>query len=164
MTQARIQSWRRLAGIAAAACLLLLSAAGCGAARNAETTATQGVGAAQEAVQPTSTPTEVVSAAPTRVASIDGLPVVYVDELPREARETLRLIEQGGPFPYEKDGSVFQNREGLLPDEPRGYYREYTVITPGENDRGARRIVSGDDGELYYTDDHYDSFQRIMEQ
>jgi ribonuclease T1 len=87
-----------------------------------------------------------------------------VDELPRAARETLRLIERDGPFPYDKDGSVFQNREGLLPDRQRGYYREYTVITPGENDRGARRIVAGEDGELYYTDDHYDSFQRIMEQ
>jgi ribonuclease T1 len=91
------------------------------------------------------------------------LPIIYVDQLPREARETLRLIERGGPFPYDKDGAVFQNREGILPSRPRGYYREYTVITPGENDRGARRIVAGERGELYYTDDHYDSFKRIME-
>jgi ribonuclease T1 len=144
--------------------MLLLSAIGCGVTGSADTTATQGAAAAQEAVRPTSTPTEAASAVPTRVTSLDGLPVVYVDELPREALETLRLIERGGPFPYDKDGSVFQNREGLLPDEPRGYYREYTVITPGEDDRGARRIVGGEDGELYYTDDHYDSFQRIMEQ
>jgi ribonuclease T1 len=90
--------------------------------------------------------------------------VIYVDELPREARTTLRLIEEGGPFPYSKDGSVFQNREGILPSRSRGYYREYTVITPGEDDRGARRIVAGEGGELYYTDDHYESFKRIMEQ
>ncbi len=68
-----------------------------------------------------------------------------------------------GPFPYDKDGAVFQNREGILPGRQRGYYHEYTVITPGENDRGARRIVTGSRGELYYTDDHYDSFKRILE-
>jgi ribonuclease T1 len=94
---------------------------------------------------------------------VDGLPVVYVDQLPRQARDTLRLIESDGPFPYSKDGSVFQNRERILPRKPSGYYHEYTVITPGENDRGARRIVAGDGGELYYTDDHYDSFKRILE-
>jgi ribonuclease T1 len=113
---------------------------------------------------PTPRPRRTPAATPTRAppARIDGLPVIYVDQLPREARDTLRLIDRGGPFPYSKDGSVFQNREGLLPDRPRGYYREYTVITPGENDRGARRIVGGERGELYYTADHYDSFSRIM--
>jgi ribonuclease T1 len=114
---------------------------------------------------PTARPRRAPTATPTRAppARSDGLPVIYVDELPRQARDTLRLIERGGPFPYDKDGSVFQNREGILPARPRGYYREYTVITPGENDRGARRIVGGDGGELYYTDDHYDSFSRIFE-
>lgn len=91
----------------------------------------------------------------------DGLPTVTRDRLPTAARRTLDLIARGGPFPYEQDGTVFQNREQLLPRQARGYYREYTVETPGENDRGARRIVAGRGGELYYTDDHYDSFRRI---
>ena len=90
-----------------------------------------------------------------------GLPVVQVDELPPEAAATLALIETDGPFPYRQDGAVFQNREALLPQRPAGHYREYTVETPGSDDRGARRIVSGADGERYYTDDHYDSFRWI---
>jgi ribonuclease T1 len=84
-------------------------------------------------------------------------------ELPREARETLAAIKAKGPFPYAKDGAVFGNREGLLPAHKRGYYREYTVKTPGERSRGARRIVVGNGGELYYTDDHYNHFRRIRE-
>jgi len=84
-------------------------------------------------------------------------------QLPREARETLAAIRKQGPFPYAKDGAVFGNREGLLPKHERGYYREYTVKTPGERSRGARRIVVGNGGELYYTDDHYNHFQRIRE-
>ena len=82
-------------------------------------------------------------------------------DLPREARETLALIERGGPFPYERDGVVFGNFEKLLPLRERGYYREYTVRTPGVKHRGARRIVAGKSGERYYTDDHYKSFRRI---
>jgi guanyl-specific ribonuclease Sa len=83
--------------------------------------------------------------------------------LPPEAFDTLALIEAGGPFPYDRDGTVFQNREGRLPSQPRGHYREYTVPTPGSRDRGARRIVTGGDPpvEFYYTDDHYRSFRRI---
>jgi ribonuclease T1 len=81
--------------------------------------------------------------------------------LPREARDTLELIRKRGPYPYARDGAVFGNREGLLPKQPRGYYREYTVKTPGERTRGARRIVVGKGGELYYTDDHYNHFRRI---
>jgi ribonuclease T1 len=88
---------------------------------------------------------------------------VSVAELPREARETIVLIRKRGPFPYAKDGAVFGNREGVLPKEARGYYREYTVKTPGERTRGARRIVVGKGGELYYTDDHYNHFRRIRE-
>ena len=84
-------------------------------------------------------------------------------ELPKEARDTLALIRGGGPFPYPQDGRTFQNREKLLPQRSRGYYREYTVKTPGARDRGARRIVSGNGGEFYYTADHYRSFQRIIE-
>ena len=83
--------------------------------------------------------------------------------LPAEARETLARIKAGGPFPYARDGSVFHNREKLLPTRARGYYREYTVRTPGARDRGARRIVAGKGGEFYYTADHYRSFKRIRE-
>lgn len=94
--------------------------------------------------------------------------VVALTELPRQAQETHRLIRQGGPFPYEKDGTVFFNRERLLPQESRGYYREYTVRTPGVRHRGARRIVCGGrvptvPDSCYYTDDHYASFRRIVE-
>jgi ribonuclease T1 len=88
---------------------------------------------------------------------------VQLKQLPAEARETLTLIKAGGPFPYAKDGSVFGNREGLLPKRKRGYYREYTVKTPRARDRGARRIVAGAPGEYYYTEDHYRSFRRIIE-
>jgi ribonuclease T1 len=88
---------------------------------------------------------------------------IAVAELPPEARATLALIKAGGPFPYAQDGRSFQNREKLLPLRGRGYYREYTVRTPGARDRGARRIVAGRDGEFYYTADHYRSFRRIRE-
>lgn len=83
--------------------------------------------------------------------------------LPPEAIETLALIQRGGPFPYRKDGTTFQNRERLLPAKPRGFYREYTVPTPGSRDRGARRIVAGGNPPevFYYTADHYSSFRQI---
>lgn len=84
-------------------------------------------------------------------------------ELPPEAAATLALIRKNGPFPYAKDGAVFGNREGQLPKQKRGYYHEYTVKTPGSRTRGARRIVKGAGGELFYTDDHYSSFRRIRE-
>lgn len=104
-------------------------------------------------------------ATPTRgpPATIDGLPTITPDELPPEALETLALIDDGGPFPFSRDGIVFQNREGLLPRQPGGYYHEYTVITPGSSDRGARRIIAGEEGERYYTDDHYASFYVVVE-
>ena len=86
-----------------------------------------------------------------------------VADLPPEARATLALIKAGGPFPYRQDGLIFGNREKRLPLRDRGYYREYTVRTPGERDRGARRIVAGMGGEYYYTADHYRSFKRIRE-
>ena len=89
--------------------------------------------------------------------------VVEKKQLPKEAVETIALVRKGGPFPYERDGAVFGNRERLLPARERGWYREYTVRTPGERTRGARRIVAGRDGTLYYTDDHYRTFRRILE-
>lgn len=100
------------------------------------------------------------------LASLTGLvraAEVVVGDLPPEARTTLRLIDQGGPFPYRRDGVVFGNYERLLPPRPRGYYHEYTVTTPGARNRGARRIIAGDHGERYYTDDHYRTFRRIRE-
>lgn len=83
--------------------------------------------------------------------------------LPPEALETFERIQGGGPFPYRQDGTTFHNRERLLPAQPRGYYREYTVATPGARNRGARRfVVGGDPPEVfYYTEDHYRSFRRI---
>lgn len=105
------------------------------------------------------------SAAESTVATerVPAQPLPGLAGLPAEARQTLRLIEAGGPFPYDRDGTHFQNREGRLPAQPVGYYREYTVRTPGAPDRGARRIVSGGNPpvEFYYTDDHYRSFRRI---
>ena len=88
---------------------------------------------------------------------------VAAADLPPEARTTLRLIAQGGPFPHKRDGIVFNNFEKQLPQRQRGYYREYTVATPGVKHRGARRIVAGGGGERYYTADHYRSFKRIRE-
>ena len=88
---------------------------------------------------------------------------VDLKDLPREARQTVLLIKAGGPFRHAQDGKPFQNRAKLLPRQERGYYREYTVRTPGARDRGARRIVAGRNGEYYYTDDHYRSFKRIIE-
>lgn len=88
--------------------------------------------------------------------------IIDVADLPDEAIDTLLLIDDGGPYPYSKDGSTFQNREQLLPDQGGGYYQEFTVDTPGSSDRGARRIVTGADGEMFWTDDHYDSFAQIV--
>ena len=88
---------------------------------------------------------------------------IKASALPVEARATLALIRSGGPFPYARDGAVFGNREALLPERERGYYREYTVHTPGARDRAARRIIAGRGGEYYYTDDHYRTFRRIRQ-
>lgn len=95
--------------------------------------------------------------------SAGGIATIPVAQVPQQARETLHLIRVGGPFPYAKDGVMFGNYERRLPHKPRGYYHEYTVPTPGAHDRGARRIISGRGGELYYTDDHYRTFKRILE-
>ncbi len=92
----------------------------------------------------------------------DRLAQLVPDRVERaELEKTLALIERGGPFPHKQDGSVFGNRERRLPQQPRGYYHEYTVRTPGAPTRGARRIVRGDGGELYYTRDHYRTFIRL---
>ena len=119
-------------------------------------------------VSPSTDPsTDATTDATTDVPTSDvdpdsGLPWIAESELPPEALDTLKDIDNGGPYAYPgRDDTMFTNREGLLPDHESGYYREYTVETPGSDDRGARRIIRGNDGELYYTDDHYDSFRRI---
>ncbi|MCZ9355237.1 ribonuclease domain-containing protein [Streptomyces mutabilis] len=102
-----------------------------------------------------------VSATPAGAAPAAVGHICYGD-LPSQAHDTLDLIEQGGPYPFEQDGTVFQNREGILPSRSTGYYHEYTVITPGSDTRGARRIVTGEDyQEDYYTADHYASFDLV---
>jgi ribonuclease T1 len=94
---------------------------------------------------------------------LGNTPDIAVVELPAEARDTLQLIRQGGPFPYPRDGVVFGNYEHALPQQPHGYYHEYTVRTPGLHNRGPRRIVCGIVPECYFTGDHYRTFRRIRE-
>lgn len=120
---------------------------------------TRGVGTEPAQRHTTSTSPSVSATDP-----LSGLPWIAESALPPEARDTLALIAAGGPFPYPRnDNQTFQNREGLLPRERRGYYKEFTVETPGEGDRGPRRIVTGAGGEKYWTEDHYASFERIRE-
>ncbi|MFD5771522.1 ribonuclease domain-containing protein [Streptomyces sp. NPDC127049] len=121
-----------------------------------------GTGTSTATAAPSRT-TATAAPAPSATASrASGLPTVREAELPPEARETLALIRAGGPFPYARDGVVFSNFERILPLRKRGYYHEYTVRTPGERDRGARRVVTGGAGERYYTDDHYESFREVV--
>jgi ribonuclease T1 len=99
---------------------------------------------------------------------VTPMPTVALAQLPDEAQATEKLIRKGGPFPYPKDGAVFGNRERQLPAQSRGFYREYTVKSPGSRDRGARRIVCGgrqstNPEACFYTDDHYTSFRRIVQ-
>ncbi|MQY38702.1 Guanyl-specific ribonuclease Sa3 [Streptomyces sp. RB17] len=100
--------------------------------------------------------------ATTADAAASSVGSICYGDLPSQAHDTLDLIAQGGPYPYSQDGTVFSNREGVLPSEPSGYYHEYTVITPGSSTRGARRIVTGEQSqEDYYTSDHYATFDLI---
>jgi ribonuclease T1 len=127
-----------------------------------ETPAERSGGAAGSRATLTPTPTRLPAG--LKIATPlpnDRLPTIRFDRLPAEARDVLRLIGRGGPFPYRQDGAVFQNRERNLPNKPGGYYHEYTVETPGSPDRGARRIITGKQDEIYYTDDHYASFRRV---
>lgn len=108
-------------------------------------------------------PPRLSRASPPLAEAASGPTATLPGFLPREARLTIALIQRNGPFPHRQDGSVFGNREGHLPRQPRGWYREYTVDTPGLDHRGARRIVTGGQPprEWFYTDDHYDSFRRF---
>jgi ribonuclease T1 len=111
----------------------------------------------------TPAPGPALSSAAAAVANPSTLPTINESQLPKEARQTLTLIAKGGPYPYDRDGVNFGNFEGLLPKKTSGFYKEYTVKTPGESDRGARRIVVGKDSAKYYTQDHYESFKFIIE-
>lgn len=115
--------------------------------------------------RPTTTSTSTDSggaAGASRSTAPTGTAETSLSALPPEAARTVRLIEQGGPFPYPRsDGVVFRNAERHLPADPDGYYHEYTVPTPGSSTRGARRIITGSRGEYYYTADHYESFVRV---
>jgi len=129
-----------------------------------------------ETLTGSTTPGASSNAAPVGAAPVSGLPasgpvatnpsaLLSVNEsaLPAEARQTLASIRSGGPYRYNQDDQTFGNNERVLPRQSSGYYREYTVITPGSSDRGARRIIAGSVGEKYYTQDHYASFKFIAE-
>ncbi len=108
-------------------------------------------------------PSPPSTVAPERTAATAAAPATLPAFLPTEAHATLERIARGGPFEHSQDGGVFGNYEGLLPNQPRGYYHEYTVETPGAGNRGARRIITGGTPPVvwYYTDDHYRSFRRF---
>ena len=164
----KVQRLTALLALLAALAVLAFVLAGvptAGTSPSAETT----TGATSPAPQPgqarptTEEPAAPAQAAPRSVPNQSGLPEVNASELPAEARQTLMLIAQGGPYPYTRDDVTFGNFERILPRKSSGYYKEYTVKTPGESDRGARRIVAGQAGEKYYTPDHYNSFKFIIE-
>jgi ribonuclease T1 len=121
------------------------------------------IGYTARAVDHSTSTTKPVSSSAGRVAEptppASGL--TPLSSLPQQARDTVSLIQRGGPFPYRQDGVVYNNLERQLPDRPRGFYREYTVRTPGSADRGARRIICGGGNQYFYTADHYASFVRI---
>ncbi|MFI1256473.1 ribonuclease domain-containing protein [Streptomyces netropsis] len=139
--------WRTLTVLLASLPLLLLPACSSGASKADKTP-----------------PASRTSTAPTAIpAWAKGMKTVTRDRLPAEARRTLELIDRGGPFPYDKDGTVFGNYENRLPKQARGYYHEYTVPTPGARTRGARRIITGDHAERFYTGDHYQTFEAVVQ-
>lgn len=134
-----------------------------GASTDVVATSTASVGATPTAASTGDASPTTTSGPTTARTPRSGLPTIAESRLPTQARDTLVLIHAGGPFPYDKDGAVFQNRERILPRQPTGYYHEYTVPKPGESDRGPWRLVAGDDGDVYWTADHYDSFQQVQE-
>ena len=171
-----IRSFPRRLLLLLALVVLVLVCVGCATATPptpaARAAATVVTAATTPQARPTATPTRSPGDGPTTAPIPGGLaiatpspgdrmPTVRVDRLPPEAHDTIRLIARNGPFPYRQDGVVFENRERLLPAKATGYYHEYTVKTPGSPDRGARRLIRGGQNELYYTDDHYDSFRRV---
>jgi ribonuclease T1 len=172
MTRYSLQELSRLKAALAVSLLLMaatwLALAGCSSRQPATPALPRSPTMQAPHVAPTAQPTKKPTATrtpsrkPTPTVAASGLPTITFDRLPKEARDTIRLIQRGGPFPYRQDGAVFQNREGLLPRKPSGYYHEYTVETPGSADRGARRIIAGEQDELFYTADHYASFKQVV--
>lgn len=154
---------RRFLGLLLGLLLLVTGcAAGAGVTDSPAATATSAAATASHGASArwTASGTPTTSHRPSHGAA-DGLPTVPLADLPAEARTTVRLIHAGGPFPYSQDGVTYHNYNRLLPRHPDGWYHEYTVRTPGERSRGARRIITGRDGVLYWTPDHYSSFARI---
>lgn len=142
-------------------CAALVGAVGC-----------SGKNPAPAAATTDASPGPLVDAAPSGAASsavpvptpgwAKGMATVRAGALPQQARDVLALIDKGGPYQYRQDGTVFGNFEKVLPKQKRGHYHEFTVRTPGERDRGARRIVTGEGGEFFYTDDHYKTFKAVL--
>ena len=160
----RAPRWLRIAVAVIVACIvgyLLITDSGDDPVSAVASTTSEFVDPGPEAGSTVADPGPATDPGPA--IGVSGLPAGYTDELPVEAIDVLETIEQGGPHPYRQDGSTFFNREGLLPAEDEGYYREYTVETPGSRDRGARRVVTGERGEVFYTDDHYASFIEIVD-
>ncbi|WP_371614953.1 ribonuclease domain-containing protein [Streptomyces sp. NBC_00454] len=145
-------------------CAALVGAVGCSGKNPAPTAAAST--SASSGRSSASTGAEAVpsgSAAPTAAPGwAKGMATVRAAALPQQARDVLALIDKGGPYQYRQDGTVFGNFEKALPQKKRGYYHEFTVKTPGERDRGARRIVTGEGGEFFYTDDHYKTFKAVL--
>ncbi|MFJ3788276.1 ribonuclease domain-containing protein [Kitasatospora sp. NPDC090091] len=150
----------------------LAAAAGCTGADHGATAPATAPGAASAATATAPRPSAPKPSAPRTTAATPAPAGAWVPtdpaladvcrtRLPAQALDTLGLIAEGGPYPYRSDGIVFENRENRLPRKASGYYHEYTVVTPGSADRGARRVVTGGSGEQYWTADHYDSFQEI---
>ncbi|WP_328297618.1 guanine-specific ribonuclease N1 and T1 [Streptomyces sp. NBC_00435] len=141
-------------------CAALVGAVGCSGKTPAPAAATSTSASAGSGVDVA--PSGVASSAVPTPRWAKGMATVRAAALPQQAREVLALIDKGGPYQYRQDGTVFGNFEKVLPQQKRGYYHEFTVKTPGERDRGARRIVTGGGGEFFYTDDHYETFKAVL--
>ncbi|MFE4259116.1 ribonuclease domain-containing protein [Streptomyces sp. NPDC056883] len=141
-------------------CAALVGAVGCSGKKPAPAAATSTSASAGSGVDVA--PSGAASSAVPTPGWAKGMATVRASALPQQARDVLALIDKGGPYQYRQDGTVFGNFEKVLPQKKRGYYHEFTVKTPGERDRGARRIVTGGGGEFYYTDDHYETFKAVL--
>lgn len=141
-------------------CAALVGAVGCSGKKPAPAAATSTSASTGSGVDVA--PSGAASSAVPTPGWAKGMATVRASALPQQARDVLALIDKGGPYQYRQDGTVFGNFEKVLPQKKRGYYHEFTVKTPGERDRGARRIVTGGGGEFFYTDDHYDTFKAVL--
>ncbi|MFG3228573.1 ribonuclease [Kitasatospora sp. NPDC048194] len=147
--------------VLAGAGYLLADRGGSGHPKSPASAAASATGATKSSAPKPSPPSGGATAAGTWVPADPALADVCRSKLPSQAQDTLALIAKGGPYPYNRDGIVFENRESRLPRKSGGYYHEFTVVTPGSNDRGTRRVVTGTGGEQYWSPDHYATFQEI---